>query len=543
MLRPVVEIDQVIQNYSQIRAAYQARSEGVATPTTVLSDPHGFFLSQPGNYLTERFASLDKLFYTLVQGVVEDPDFAVRKDSKIYEKMLRDPQIFYCLFVRKAAINGLPWNLKPAPGKEQDPMATEIARAAENRLRQIPRFSELLDNMQDALLPGLSVNELVWKLTDQKSYVVADHYPVNKDRIKFDKQGRLYLLSPAAPTTGQLCPPYKFITHIFNVVDGGWKNPSDGGYSYYGRGLADTPLYHYFYFKMMALKFMMKELERYGMPFKVLYTGPQNAQLQDKLAEIMTALKNDSVVTIPGKKGEVEVDLMTATRSGNMFALFINYIDSLITKTILGQELMTEMPGVGSYAAASVHQSVFGLINEQDRLLVKDTMNRTLIRYDAQLNYPNVKEEFQPQFDFKKSPIEDVAGFLGTVESATRLGVTVSENQVREYTGLREPLPGEKVIELPEPEPMAGETEVDVNGKPKPKPKKPEDKDKKNGKNNTKQKYALNKMKQLRCPRCGKLFFRAKKEARTVIPCPSCRANLTFGEQTGAKLITQPKDD
>jgi len=323
---------------------------------------------------------------------------------------------------------------------EQDKMALSIAKLAEARLHRIPRFSELLDNIQDALLPGISVNELVWEVGEQGEYVVKNHFPVNKDRVKFDKQGRMYLLSPQAPTTGVLCPPYKFIKHLFNVTDGSWRRPETAGYTYYGRGLADTPLYHYFYFKMMAMKFMMKELERYGIPFKIFYTGPQNEQLAEKMSTIMAALHNDSVVGIPGKYGDVKVDVVKTTRSGNMFILFVNYVDSLITKTILGQELMTEMPGVGSYAAAAVHKSVFGIINEQDRMLVRDTLNRTLIVYDMQLNAPNIKREYYPVFDFKKSPIEDTSEFLTTVKLVTDLGIPVSQRQVREYTGLREPL-------------------------------------------------------------------------------------------------------
>lgn len=464
----------ITEKYSEIRASYLARSEGATPARPVLSDSHGFFLSQPGNFLTQRFAGLDKLFYTLIMGIVEDPDFAVKKDSKIYEKMMRDPQIFYCLYVRKAAVSSLPWVLKTPVGLEQDPMAQSIAEKAEARLKKIPRFSELIDNIQDALLPGLSVNELVWKVGDKGEYIVDDHYPVNKDRIKFDKQGRLYLLSPQAPTTGLLCPPYKFIRHVFNTTDGSWRRPETGGYSYYGRGLADTPLYHYFYFKMMALKYLMKELERYGMPFKIFYTGPQNEKLASKMAEIMTALKNDSVVGIPGKKGDVQVDIGKTARSGNMFMLFINYVDSLITKSILGQELMTEMPGVGSYAAAEVHRSVFGILNERDRMLIRDTLNRSIVRYDAQLNMPNVKEEYYPVFDFKKSPIEDVSGFLETVTAAVQLGMAVSERQVREYTGLREPMKGEPIITPPQPmmeESQPGET----NNKPKEKPKSSKD--------------------------------------------------------------------
>jgi len=438
--------DEVLKNYQQIRARFKRLADGVYGGNTVpITDPRGVYLFRD-NYLTERVAGLDKLFYTLIRGIVEDPDYAVKKDARIYERMLRDPQIFYCLTVRKAAISSLPWVVKPKPQLAQDEMAKSIAKACERRLKQIPRFSELVDNIMDALLPGMSLNELVWKVTPQGDYVVKEHFPVNKDRIKFDKKGNVRLLSPSAPTYGRPVPPYKFIRHTFNTVDGSWKKPETAGYTFYGRGLADTPLYHYFHFKMVALKYAMKEMERYGMPFKILYTGPQNTELAERLHEIMLALKNDAVVSIPGKKGEVNVDIAKVGGSHNIFITFIDYIDRLITKTILGQELMTEMPSVGSYAAAQVHRSVFGLINTRDRMLLKDTLNRTLLTYDAQLNTPNLAEEYIPVFDFKHSAAEDTTSFLQTVAMARELGLTISEEQVREFTGLRAPVEGEKII-------------------------------------------------------------------------------------------------
>lgn len=441
--------NEVLEQYQQIRSRFNQRADGVSGAISApVTDRHGFFMHRE-NFLTERVAGLDKLFHTLIHGIVEDPDYAVRKDVAVYERMMRDPQIYYCLMVRKSAVSSVPWIITPKPALAQDATAKRFALACERRLQQIPRFSELVDNIMDALLPGMSLNEVVWTLAPKGEYIVKDHFPVNKDRIKFDKNGALYLLSPQAPTYGLKVPPYKFIRHTFNTTDGSWKKPETAGYAFYGRGLADTPLYHYFHFKMIALKYFMKELERYGMPFKILYTGAQNSELADKMHEIMLALKNDAVVTIPGKKGDMNVDIAKVSGSKNVFATFIDYVDRLITKTILGQELMTEMPGVGSYAAAQVHQSVFGLINTRDRMQVKDTLNRSLIAFDAQLNTPNLAPEYIPEFGFKKSAVEDTSTFLQTVMMAGRLGLEVSESQVREFTGLRAPAEGEKLISFP----------------------------------------------------------------------------------------------
>jgi len=73
--------NQILQNYAQIRSRYKSRAEGISSPINPpVTDRHGFFLNR-GNQLGERTAGLDKLFYTLIDGIVEDPDFAVRKDS------------------------------------------------------------------------------------------------------------------------------------------------------------------------------------------------------------------------------------------------------------------------------------------------------------------------------------------------------------------------------------------------------------------------------------------------------------------------------
>ncbi len=439
-------INQVVEKYSDIRAGYKAATSPGQQPTIPFNtSAKGFFRQMDQRMLGGRYAGIDKLFYTLVNGIVEDPDYAIMKDSKIYERMLRDPQIYYCLMVRKSATSGLDWSISPPNAYEKDTAAIGLASAAERRIRLMPQFNEFLDNMLDALLPGMSVTELCWELQEGK-YIVKAHFPVNKDRTVFDREGAIRLRSPRAPVTGLVVPPYKFIVHRFNIADGSWLRPENAGYTYYGKGLADTPLYHYFFFKIQAMRYLMRTLERYGNPFKVFYTGSQNTRLASRAHEILAALENDASVVIPGKKGEMDVDVPKGMVPKDIFSSFIQYVDTLITRAILGQELMTEMPAVGSYAAAQVHQGVFERIVGSDGALLEDTINRSLMKYDAQLNTPNVKEEVRPEFRFKKVPKVDISVFLNAVQAALSMGVTVSEAQFRELTGLREPQEGEGTI-------------------------------------------------------------------------------------------------
>lgn len=432
----------VLDRYGEITNRYHSQAlqyAGARTPSPI-SDRHGFFVAQHAGSLMSQHSGVDKLFHTLVSGVVEDPDFAVKKDSRIYKRMQRDPQIYYCAKVRKTAVSSLEWNIIPPKDYSTNPTAIEAAEAAYKRIEQVPRFHELIDNIMDALLPGLSVNELVWKVDDAHGmYVIGDHFPVNKDRVKFDKKGNLRLLQPKDPTRGLIVPKHKYLTHRFDVSDGSWQWPQDIGYRYYGRGLADTPLYHYFYFKVTALRYLLKALERCGLPFKVFYAGRGDAKMADRLDQIMTNLQNDSVVGIPAKADEAKVDVIKTPTGASNFMAFIEYIDKLITRSILLQELMTEMPAVGSYAAARVHQSVFARVSAQDRRAVEETLNSTLMKWDSSLNTPQLPEEFRPRFKFREPVTPDTIGFLRTVESAINMGLEISEDQVREATGLRKP--------------------------------------------------------------------------------------------------------
>ncbi len=451
LFAPTNRLDEIYQKYEQIRSSYHAKAEpNLNAPTTSITPTNGRFFQNSTDYnvLTQHVAGFDKLFHTLVNGIVDDPDYAQRKDPQIYARMLRDPQIYYCLMVRKTATSSLPWQITPPDEFSEDPAAIQLAEASYARVKRIPQFRELLASCLNSFLPGMSVNELIWKVDENTGeYVIAHHFPKSKDRFRFRKDGLLTLLQPKSPTDGLVVPEYKFIVHRFQVRDGGWLRPEESGYVYYGQGLADTPLYHYFYFKVTAMRFMLKNLERNSSPFKVYYTGPQNAQVAGKLDTILAALQNDSVVGIPGKKGDTNVDVTPARGGAELYIGLIEYVDRLITRAILGQDLMTEMPSVGSYAAAQVHATVFNKLADNDRDLLQDTMNSTLMKYDALLNTPDVPEQMRPRFQFKSNALVDIGQFLGAAQAALSLGLVLSENQIRELSGFREPGPSERPLD------------------------------------------------------------------------------------------------
>jgi Protein of unknown function (DUF935) len=66
-------------------------------------------------------------------------------------------------------------------------------------------------------------------------------------------------------------------------------------------------------------------------------------------------------------------------------------MDSEMSKTVLGETLTTEIGSRGSYAAANTHNEVRKELTKADADLLSDTLNRTLIKWDVQLNLPDAK--------------------------------------------------------------------------------------------------------------------------------------------------------
>jgi len=438
--------------------------------------------------LEERYAGIDRLFSTYMMGIVADPDFAKRKDPRIYQRMLRDPVIYSALLVRQLTTAALPWDVESVDESEE---ANQLALGYKQRLSQCRRLSETFQNMLEAILYGLSVIELMWKYT-KIGYVVERTYPVMKDRFTFTVNGELRLKTPSYPIRGVSLPFGKFIPHTHDIQDASFDKPDDAGYCFYGMGLADR-LYHIFYFKMTAIRMWLKFLERHGSPFKIAYVR-EGGTAYDSMKEILLALQNDTSIAIPGMKGEdVEIETSRSGGGGAMtFAGFVSdYCDELITRAILGQTMVTSVPKVGSYALGQVQESVLSRIVNFDKSGIEDTWNYYHVSYDMRFNVPNAPEELYPKLTFRYREPLDVEMYLRVADGVRSMGLPISEQDVREATGFRTPTKGEAIIAPIMPE-LMGE------GPPETLAKEPDTKEEKDKQNEEVSKRMLNLQKVIR---------------------------------------------
>ncbi|MGH7917828.1 MAG: phage portal protein family protein, partial [Candidatus Binataceae bacterium] len=112
---------------------------------------------------------------------------------------------------------------------------------------------------------------------------------------------------------------------------------------------------------------------------------------------------------------------------------------------MLGQTLSTQLPrGAGSRAAAEVHDAVRRDIATDDARRLCGTLNRDLIRPLIDLNrgvrarYPKITIGFPDE--------EDLNVLSTALQPLIDRGLRVSEKEIRDKFGLREPQPGEEVL-------------------------------------------------------------------------------------------------
>jgi len=394
----------------------------------------------------ERAINFDDLFTYFVNNVVPDPDYALRQDRAIYEKMMRDPEIFADQRIRALAVAGLDWKINPGhkPNEKPTEIDKHIAKDVEYSLTEVPRLNESFENMQMAILKGMSVTGMTWKYVRGK-WTYNYFYPVNKDRFCWTIKGQLRKLTRSSPVWGVPVVPYSFIPHVFNLDDGSFRNTSEAGYVFYGRGLADV-LYHIFFFKTHALRFWLMWLERYGIPTKVgTYTPPDDATMRNLMLNILKDIRNNTEIALPAGDGWKIDFLESADMGRRSFTEFVEeYCDKKIKLVYLGQTLTSGTDGVGSLALGRVHENTFGRIILFDAQCLEDTLTTYLVKAFVDINYG--KQRWYPKFKFMFKEEKDVAAFVNIITQLSNVGIEISKQQVREYCSLDEPIDEDDVV-------------------------------------------------------------------------------------------------
>ena len=332
-------------------------------------------------------------FETHYMGVLRtnDPLLLERGNGgvELYRDLRRDGKVFSGLQKRQLALVGKAWQVEP---RDKDNAKAKADAETVTAILKGMAFDQLCKDMQEALLAGFAVGEIVWTI---RGSLVVPARVVKRAQRRFvfvqddeDSPARLQLLTREAMQKGVAVPERKFIVHRVNPED---DNP-------YGTGLG-LQLFWPVYFKRKGIVAWNKLCDRFGSPTPH-GKYPRNAVSKEKatLAEALRAFSNDGWVMTP--EG-MDISLLESKLSGNVTTQqqLCEYMDDWISEVLTGQEPARSSGGAVA-AASKERQNVRQDLTQADSDLLSDTLNATLITWICEYNglepclvYRNIKEE------------------------------------------------------------------------------------------------------------------------------------------------------
>lgn len=338
------------------------------------------------------------------------------------------------LGVRKRAIRKLKL-LVDAGGEDQ---ASEDAAALLRDLFNSPAIKDDLIDMLDGLGKGFSATELMWDVS-KAPWTIAKLKHRDPRWFRFDPiDGETLLLRE---NTGDVpLQQYRFSVHVPRLKSG---LPIRGG-------LARLVTWGYI-FKNYTLKDWAVFMEAYGHPLRIGKYGTEASPEQK--AMLMRAVRRLGVdmAAIMPKSMEVEIVNGAVTNGDKMFESSARFWDEQVSKAVLGQVATTDAIA-GGHAVGKVQNEVRDDIRDADADQLAATIMRDIAAPLTSLNYASAE---CPIVRFEEEERHDPRMVLLAIKEFGPLGLKVSERQVRDAFGLREPEEGEAVLQFQPKAPTA----------------------------------------------------------------------------------------
>lgn len=260
----------------------------------------------------------------------------------------------------------------------------------------------------------------------------------------------------------------------------------------YGRSMLRRA-YKHWVLKDAVLQMLSVALDRKGTPLQVWYVDPNatfidtdkwNGQpanskdigirAQQAVKNALKNIHNDSVVVMPGKKGQfVDHDFVNQSSNASDFIAALNYLDTRIMRALLIPNLVfTSGDGSGSHALGSEHAKTFDKILDGILGGFKQVLIRELVQEMIAYNFP--KETWEKyglgEFSERELSQDERDKEMSCVEKAVNLGaIDMNDlndlNKVRDIAGFKA-----RTEPIPQPEPLfddlGEEDELDKGNSP-----------------------------------------------------------------------------
>lgn len=348
----------------------------------------------------------------------------IRKGLDLFDEIRRDPQVIADLKYRQLKVRSFSWNIAVNTKDDRDiDQANSLAADIEKG------YHSLVLEIQDAMVKGFSVTELMW---------VAD--PVS---------GRIVLTKASGLEQKQVSFPYAYSEgdEILYRVEYGQTEPlprerialatfwEEKG-NVCGNALVSY-LFWPWWFKKHAWLFYSNYIERFAQPTpKGTFPPGTPKDTQEEMLASLEAIQSDFAVVFPESWN---VELLEATRSGNLSSYkdFIRMCDMYISKVILMSTLTSNEAEYGTRAQAEVHADLTDEAIQDDARWIEDVVTGEVIARLAEWNY-NFSPEAQPHLVIQYQS-EDTSKEAAERDEAVQRLVPCCVSEIYEKYGKKQP--------------------------------------------------------------------------------------------------------
>ncbi len=268
-----------------------------------------------------------------------------------YKELMYDPHVYGCWESRIAGVMSMEWDIDRGKAKSREAKKIkEIFNSYD--------INQMIRQSMNVILYGYQVFELVE--TAQNGFVSVQPVAIDPEYFLYDSNDRL-LFRTAKNPMGEPISDKDMERIVILRHGGGYGNP-------YGEALLSR-VYWWVTLKREAVRDWVNVLEIFGMPIAVgVY--PENWEKNETAKNnFLSNLGNlgKGSPSIRNESTKLEFAESSATASADLYKLFIDYCDTMISMAILTQALTTDTGDKGSFAKTKVGWDMQGILAENDK--------------------------------------------------------------------------------------------------------------------------------------------------------------------------------
>lgn len=415
--------------------------------------------------VTEPLATaveVQRSFFTTADKLLRNSSLAYRLNPQYQQMMRMDADIEGVLRSLQVTLASLEWAVISTD--EDNEEAVEIAKRIGMIFDAMPRRSDFVRAMHDAVWYGSSACNIVYQRDARLGVGIREWYPFHPDTLAYDQRGNLAMrvgAAYAADGPNQQNIGFDSRVHIFteqerkaivlhrvfvNAPD--FNDPNATESIYRGVGARDVCWFMWLA-KQEILQDAITYAERYAMGIRVGYYPLGQDAGRTMMENVLANLTNDNSVLLPqsGTEKVYDIDIKEPNAGrAQVFMELVNWFSGKIKEAILGQNLSSEAAatGLGS-GVANLHADTLSRIIRYHADALADSMTFDFVRVIAKMLGASDKVASCIRFQFAPER-PDPKERLEAIEKFCALGGRVSENEVRDLLGLSQPEEGEPTL-------------------------------------------------------------------------------------------------